>query len=1163
MANILKYFFPFGKAKFTACAIMASLSLTGSALSTSYYANSSRLKSGTWAKIRVSNEGMQQITYAQLKEWGFSNPENVKVYGYGGTWMADHVFSEKLPDDIQPTLCIHTSDGRILFFGDCEARAKLSSYSSSTNISDYTVDRNYFSNYGYYLITDANVGGDIPEAAEFVSSGEIAPLSSHVSVTLNEDEAIPTGNNGCVFVSKKYSPGESITTKFNITDYDNTSSYVGTVTMEMPTLNVRSYRNYTFQSIACDKLSLTQQGSCTIGYNIDGSLTYYATSAKPQTASITKIAPADGEETIADGEYEFSIPIPDSEAGYLTFVSLDRAVITYPRKNLKRPNEELIMHFPLISNGDNFVVSGATENTRVWNVSTTGKIYEQEGLFDKDANTFTGSFNQGYNANETSGECRLVAFNLDETYNAVEFDSKIENQDIHADSTPDLVIITTPELIASAEELADIHRKYDNMDVNVYTQDQLINEFGAGTPSAMALRRGLKMLYDRNPEKLKYLILYGKSFFDYRQLSDKAGYTPLMTFEVEPINANMCVAAAYSKINFCSDDYFGYLDDGDSPANMLTKGTTVDLCVSRITCKDEAAAAKANKKILDYIQNPLPADVMMRTLLLSDNGDNNEHLQQSVNLTKILSANNTAITAVQAHNMIYPHTTSDAPALRNAEIKALNDGIGLYCYNGHGAETAFAAENIWTVNYANSTSYKYVPIAMLATCSAICIDQTGTTIGDAMFQKVNGGAIAVIGTNRSVWLDANKYIYDSFVNAYSSSKGTIAIGELYRTAHNNANNNYDFSLRYRANTMCYCMIGDCALKIRLPEQNIKITEIKGIDIDGLNGDNSSLNLSPMASVKIKAEVLDANGKLDSNYNGTANITLYEAPRTVDVFKVDDDDDDATVTLDQDVLNKSIAAVKNGKIETTMFVPYNIYESTAENPNRITVIATATDGTTASGANQLAYILSDDDEPSYSGSLPSIDEMYINDAQIAEDDIVSSSPTLYAIIEPGDAGLSVSNSIGNQAFLALDGSKVVEGSLPIELSADGTASLQYSLSDVSDGEHSLTLSLVDNVGNRVEKTINFTVGTVVNLSADKYNVHDNIEFTLDHTYADTPDCRLIIEDAQKRTVLSIEKAAFPYTLDIEKLNDGFYSAYILTNGSNVYRATQKVDFVVTH
>ena len=65
----------------------------------SQYASNSVLSSGKWVKVRVAEDGIYKLTTTDLAKMGFSNLENVAVYGYGG-WPLDEDFSTPYIDDL-------------------------------------------------------------------------------------------------------------------------------------------------------------------------------------------------------------------------------------------------------------------------------------------------------------------------------------------------------------------------------------------------------------------------------------------------------------------------------------------------------------------------------------------------------------------------------------------------------------------------------------------------------------------------------------------------------------------------------------------------------------------------------------------------------------------------------------------------------------------------------------------------------------------------------------------------------------------------------------------------------------------------------------------------------------------------------------------------------
>ena len=80
------------------------------------YAEHSVLASGRWAKIRVSETGVHQLTDAVIRKAGFNNLSKVKIYGYGGNLQPEALNASYLAstDDLkQVEQCI--IDGKHLF----------------------------------------------------------------------------------------------------------------------------------------------------------------------------------------------------------------------------------------------------------------------------------------------------------------------------------------------------------------------------------------------------------------------------------------------------------------------------------------------------------------------------------------------------------------------------------------------------------------------------------------------------------------------------------------------------------------------------------------------------------------------------------------------------------------------------------------------------------------------------------------------------------------------------------------------------------------------------------------------------------------------------------------------------------------------------------------
>ncbi len=135
------------------------------------YASESVLAQGQWAKIRVAETGITELTQSVVSAAGFTDINKVKIYGYGGNLQPESIHEEYLSqtDDLtEVPQCV--VGGHHLFY----AKGPVSWESETTT----TRTRNPYSDYGYYFITE---GSDIlsVDSTTFVNEFYHAPDDYH------------------------------------------------------------------------------------------------------------------------------------------------------------------------------------------------------------------------------------------------------------------------------------------------------------------------------------------------------------------------------------------------------------------------------------------------------------------------------------------------------------------------------------------------------------------------------------------------------------------------------------------------------------------------------------------------------------------------------------------------------------------------------------------------------------------------------------------------------------------------------------------------------------------------------------------------------------------------------------------------------------------------
>ena len=127
------------------------------------YVKNSVLAKGTWAKIRVPSSGVYNLSDALIKRAGFSNPEKVKIYGYGGALHDEELKESSIMayDDLKevPTCII---GGKRLFHAVGPV-----TWSSRDELRR---TRNPYSDYGYYFLTQSDDEPARVDSATFLNS---------------------------------------------------------------------------------------------------------------------------------------------------------------------------------------------------------------------------------------------------------------------------------------------------------------------------------------------------------------------------------------------------------------------------------------------------------------------------------------------------------------------------------------------------------------------------------------------------------------------------------------------------------------------------------------------------------------------------------------------------------------------------------------------------------------------------------------------------------------------------------------------------------------------------------------------------------------------------------------------------------------------------------
>ncbi len=1147
--------------RFLSLSIAIAAALSAGAYNQNYFAQTSRLNTGKWVKVKVTQNGIHQITYDQLRQWGFTNPENVVVYGYGGNFLGQD-FRTNFPDDVPPTPMMRYNN-KICFYA--ESGVKISPTNVTDPVADVKVNKNQSSlNAGYYLLSDCSPSDmKLPTNYPFSESGLSAMLTNHHSFRFIKENCTNNGKGGANWFGPSFNdvPAQH----YYINAYDPVEGVSGSLL----------YRWVARSSLALSLMCYTgfheETGSTTIKNmtRLTSASTYnYAYGMARIDANLSADTDQEG-----GNNYDIEFSKSGGEAG--CYAAIDYISFYYQRKNkFLTENGQMPMWFCQPSSTDRVVLENANDNIRVWNVSGVTEIANFEVAdYEGEENAKQFRFPSNY-----ADYQQLIVFDPSENLLPVEFVENVNNQNLHAITAPvDMIVITTKTLRPYAEELAQAHRECQGMNVAVVVHDDIFNEFSAGNPSTAAYRRFARMLYVRHPESLKYLLLYGPASYDNSRIIFTSNDN-LLTYEAEYDED-----ARENTRSYCSDAFFGLIDSNFNSYYTSLPLNTMVIGVGRIAAPSTSVAQQVNRKLIKILRNPQEGPALNKAIYLCDDGDSNGHLEQAEELTDSVNSIAPHIVPIKVYNDLYPFTNYDAVSARSKITQSLNAGLGLFSYTGHGNPSAFNVENIWAKRYINENSYNYIPFATLSTCDSFSFDRGDNGMAETFLYKEDGGMIGIVGASRTVYKVFNQYLNKRLTEAYCKIGPDDCTGDVFRIGHNMSF--YGFHSRdLGTNTMCYNLCGDPAMPLFGPKYKMKVVSVNNQEIvpDVVEMvDDGEGNLVPQANATlipiyprahntVVGYVIDDNGNVVTNYNGTATISLYDAPDSISNLR---QGGDAAIKVQtcHDMLSECTATIVNGQFTADVVFPTALRP---DNRNKMTLYAfNGNMKERAVGAETHISVKPYDESVAiHDDTPPTISEMYINTTDFREGDMVEPSFMFYATIEPEELGVCTATSIiGSSTNLTLDGKKsFADATSALIADSEGKYHINFPIDGLEDGAHTLTLDVADNAGNRATRSISFIVvnfNVEATLAVAENPARNVATFSVtDNLQGSENQFTLIVERKNGTAVYTNTAASFPYEWDLKDndgnlVDDGEYFAFVRASNGKQFGSSPKIKLIV--
>ena len=1017
--------------------VLLNCTMAMHALEANYYAQDSKLASGKWVKISVMESGIYQITADDIRDWGLgSDLSQIHIFGYGGAPLSEEMLGDNYADDL-PQMPVVRTDNRILFY----AQGPLTWESDEVIMFQQQVQHPYAKSGSYFVTNDSRFKDIEIEKAQNEPAGDVK--TTYTERLYHEQDIINPGETGRNFLGEDFKARKSQNFKFDL-DGLVAGSEVKVYTVfgaMIPNAGGTVSFTYNNKELPVIDTDLFKAGSTDhVHYNATYSVKTFT----------------------LEGTNSLDYGVNFSATGSVDLARLDFITVNYERQLALRDGN-LAFGIDDASTGATYRLTGCGSATRVWDVTRPFALVQLNAHVTDGTATF--SPNQ-------DGRREFVAFDETGKFPHPERIGDVANQNIHAEPTPDMIILAPTAYLEQAKRVAALHEEYDDFRVLVLDHEKVFNEFSSGTQDAMAYRRLCKMFFDRGASedghRLGYLLLFGNGTYDNRLVGTNASaldYPHLLTWESQD--------SRYDDASITTDDYFGILADGTS----ILHRNKMDIAVGRMIVKSVSEARTVVNKLVNYITKPVYGSWRNHALFLSDDEDDGEHMEQSKRMIDNMRKNS-------GGDMMFDYVFTDAfnavsvggartyPDARAKMFTSLREGALWWNYIGHASTQNLTGEGLlMRSDVETQLFYRHLPVFYAATCEYCRFDNSVLSSGERIFLNANGGAIAVICPARLAYVNDNGKLSEA-VGTYAFSRDEKGkprrIGDILRLAKNSINSSNDNNRRF----FCY---GDPALRLAYAPYKVQVETINGEEV---KADDMPV-FKAREEVEFAGSILDDSCKLATDFNGAIVSTLFGPAQQVITHgygkgkKVEYDDRPNRLAINVDT-------VIGGRFTVRVIIPSEVnneYENFR--PSLINLYAyDSRNKNEAMGSDSTFCIYGYEDEEVADTIGPRIITFGLNDNQFVDGSDINESPLVLATVSD-DSGVNFSSAgIGHSMTLTLDGTisynDLVSYYTPMFAEEGTMGSISYQLNDLAVGPHTLRLRVWDVYNNVSEKTIYFNV-----------------------------------------------------------------------------------------
>ncbi|TAF63767.1 MAG: T9SS C-terminal target domain-containing protein [Cytophagales bacterium] len=1051
------------------------------------------LATGKWLKIGIYAENIYKITAKDLQKQGWDtrqiNPKTLRMYGLGGA-MLPQPNNINRPNDLQEqSLWIEgEADGKfdeedfILFYGQATTQ-----WQYNTLQQRFEHQTNYYSDTTYYFLTIDEQGQNGKRVITFNT-----PILQNTDATV-QSWALYENNKINLLESGREWLGEAFSTateqSFDLTLPNNpaaNSTLFLTVSVAGGAASTTSFAvKVNGQTLGNINLPALPQGR----YDIKANL---ITQQLALPASLLN-----GNTIRVSLSYTGS-----SQTAYLNFLRLHYA------PQLQWNNKTSF--FAVVPQGNlnqRIVWNASDSKVQLWNISQPYNISREQ------ANAF------GVVPQES---LYFVLFRPEDAIAPASWAS-LPNQNLRAANPTELIIITAPQFRTEAERLASF-RQQEGVTAKVYTTIEIYNEFSSGKKDITALRDFIRLLYLKNTQTLKYVLLFGDCSYDYLyRLRPNNDFVPIY----------QSIDSFQPLYSYSSDDFLGFLEDnegawGENPA----VNHTLEVGIGRLPVNSLSEARQVVDKLINY-QNIAAAAGSWRNRLsfVADDGDFNTHQRDADLLAQASNLINRQLNLQKIYLDAFPQIAApegeNSPIAKQNITEAVQKGALILNYSGHGGEIGWAEENLLDLEQIDDWTNRFaMPLFITATCEFGRYDNPSfVSGGEKVLLNKRGGGIGLVTTTRPVFAFTNFLLNQAFYNTVFQplSNGDMPrLGDIIRQTKNNSTNNV-----FNRN---FALLADPSMRLAYPKHKIQLTKI------------SQDTLRALTTATIEAEIRDKNNTLLTNFEGWAEVVVFEKERTLNTLG--NQNPVMSYQTRDNVIFRGLAKVIQGKMSLQFVIPKDINYSFGN--GKISFYAySATQKTDAGGVYESFAIGGSLRTPPTDNQNPTL-QIGFRDEKFQANETIEQYSLFWAKLND-ENGINLSKTdINHEIKLTLTHQTSQEKYIFLlndyyyaDTNSYQKGNIRFYLPILPSGFYEAQLSAWDNHNNEAQTKTSFFLNSADFKIINAYNypnpAHENTQFKLIHNRPDElVEVTITIHNLQGQIVRTLQNTAIIDTFGNENL-----------------------------